>query len=85
MLEVVAILTVRPECVAETEKLLCQLINGPFFLPGMRFHRESFFRGFLCLFILAHFCLIEECDLVLVQNIALLLAGLAKASSLGVQ
>ena len=28
MLEVVAILTVRPECVAETEKLLCQLING---------------------------------------------------------
>ncbi len=28
MLEVIAILTVRPECVAETEKILCPLIAG---------------------------------------------------------
>ena len=63
-------------------KILCQLVNGSFFLPGMRFYGKGFLRRFLRLAVLTDLCLIEQAHLVFAQNIALLLTGLAEAGSL---
>lgn len=63
-------------------KILCQLVNGSFLLPGMRFYGKGFLRRFLRLAVLTDLCLIEQAHLVFAQNIALLLTGLAEAGSL---
>ena len=63
-------------------KIFCQLVNGSFLLPGMRFYGKGFLRRFLRLAVLTDLCLIEQAHLVFAQNIALLLTGLAEAGSL---
>ena len=63
-------------------KILCQLVNGSFLLPGMRFYGKGFLRRFLRLAVLTDLRLIEQAHLVFAQNIGLFLAGLAEAGSL---
>ena len=65
-------------------KILGQFVNRSFLLPGMGFYCQRFFGGLFCLVVLAVFCFIEEVQLVFVQNIGLLLAGLAVLCSLSI-
>ena len=50
-------------------QILCQLVNGSLFLPGVGLDGKGFFRRFFCLVVLGDFCLIEQTYLVLAQDI----------------
>ena len=65
-------------------KILGQFVNGSLFLSGMRLDGKGLLGGLFCLVVLAVFCFIEEVQLVFVQNIGLLLAGLAVLCSLSI-
>ena len=51
-------------------KILCQLVNGSFLLPGMRFYGKGFLRRFLRLAVLTDLCLIEAAVYVIFLSAA---------------
>lgn len=65
-------------------EVLCQFLNGSFFLTRMGRDSKGLLGGFLSFVVLAVLSFVEEVQLVFIQNIGLLLAGLAILCPLGI-